>query len=99
MKALTDEFAFKTLLNLDTPTHLRNNELENEAKKFFSDSGLQDAVQKIRNLFHSKKEALIHGDLHTGSALVKNKDVRVRYPSLTGMEKCIDCNIYSLPIN
>lgn len=50
------------------------------AAKLRSDPALKRAASEMKFAFRSKSEALIHGDLHTGSVMVTENDTRVIDP-------------------
>lgn len=69
-----DEPYFDAPLNRFTP------ELEPMAQKLKQDTPLKDAVQEMKWHFMTQAEALVHGDLHTGSVMVTEKDTRAIDP-------------------
>jgi 5-methylthioribose kinase len=54
--------------------------LDAEKKAFERDSALKVAAQALKYRFMTSAQALIHGDLHTGSIMVTLKDTRVIDP-------------------
>lgn len=52
-------------------------ELDAWAKAFREDIELKTAVARHRNAFLSNRQALLHGDLHSGSVMVTEDDTRV----------------------
>jgi 5-methylthioribose kinase len=62
-------------------SHERNRwttpQLDGIAAEFRSDPALKLAVSRLKLKFLSAAEALIHGDLHTGSVMVTESDTRV----------------------
>jgi 5-methylthioribose kinase len=52
-------------------------QLDAIAAEFRADSELKLAVSRLKNKFLHSAEALIHGDLHTGSIMVTEDDTRV----------------------
>ncbi len=52
-------------------------QLDAIAAEFRVDAALKLAVSRLKNKFLHSAEALIHGDLHTGSIMVTEKDTRV----------------------
>jgi 5-methylthioribose kinase len=55
-------------------------QLDDIALKFRQDTALKLAVQELKNKFLNNAEALLHGDLHTGSVMVTQNDTRVIDP-------------------
>jgi 5-methylthioribose kinase len=54
--------------------------LDREKRAFERDSALKVAAQALKYRFMTSAEALIHGDLHTGSIMVTEEDTRVIDP-------------------
>jgi 5-methylthioribose kinase len=55
-------------------------ELDGLAAAFRADAPLKVAVQELKWAFLTRGEALLHGDLHTGSVMVTDTDTRVIDP-------------------
>ena len=55
-------------------------ELDGLAAAFRADAPLKVAVQELKWAFLTRGEALLHGDLHTGSVMVTESDTRVIDP-------------------
>jgi 5-methylthioribose kinase len=55
-------------------------ELDGLAAAFRADAPLKVAVQELKWVFLTRGEALLHGDLHTGSVMVTEADTRVIDP-------------------
>jgi 5-methylthioribose kinase len=55
-------------------------QLDSLATAFTQDSALKIAVQELKYAFLTRGEAMIHGDLHTGSIMVTESDTRVIDP-------------------
>jgi 5-methylthioribose kinase len=49
-------------------------ELDEAVRALYVDTELLEAAAALRSAFHSREEALIHGDLHTGSVMVGTRD-------------------------
>ena len=47
------------------------------ARSLRTDSALRRAVAELRFAFKTRDEALLHGDLHSGSVMIKDGDVRI----------------------
>lgn len=50
--------------------------LDGYAKRFREDGDLKVAINRLKRSFLSSTEALLHGDLHTGSVMVTEEDTR-----------------------
>jgi 5-methylthioribose kinase len=59
--------------------------LDDLAAEFRGDNELKGAVSRLKLKFMSSPEALIHGDLHTGSVMVTEVDTRVIDPEFAFM--------------
>jgi 5-methylthioribose kinase len=60
--------------------HERNryaSQLEGVARSLREDAELKAAVARLRNHYLAKPQALLHGDLHSGSVMVAEHDTRV----------------------
>lgn len=55
-------------------------QLDGIAREFREDAALKVAVSRLKLTFLSEAQALIHGDLHTGSVMVTEDDTRVIDP-------------------
>lgn len=49
-------------------------------KEFYNDPKMKYEVAKLKNLFMTKSESMIHGDLHSGSIFVNEKGLKVFDP-------------------
>jgi 5-methylthioribose kinase len=61
-------------MNRNTP------QIDDIAQDFHRDTDLKAAVQEMKWRFQNAPEALIHGDLHTGSVMVTENDTRAIDP-------------------
>lgn len=61
----------------DSPSNRYHPELAPFVLSLQRDRALRTAAAELRYAFRTRDEALIHGDLHTGSVLVGNRDSRV----------------------
>lgn len=79
LSKITDDFIFSKPFSADDPTNHWSVELEGKAHNVHHSPEILDVVRAMHKLFQEKKEALIHGDLHTGSALVgsSGQDIRM----------------------
>jgi 5-methylthioribose kinase len=67
----TDPYRVAELNRWTTP------QLDDIAAEFREDAPLKIAVQELKWMFLSRGEALLHGDLHTGSIMVTSEETRV----------------------
>ncbi|MHA7885440.1 S-methyl-5-thioribose kinase, partial [Nitratireductor rhodophyticola] len=65
---------FEAPMNRHTPG------LDALVKELRSDRDLKVAAQRMKHLFASKAETMVHGDLHSGSVMVTKDDTRVIDP-------------------
>jgi len=70
----TDPYRIAELNRWTTP------QLDDIAAEFREDAPLKVAVQELKWMFRSRGEALLHGDLHTGSIMVTSEQTRVIDP-------------------
>ncbi|MCS4479732.1 phosphotransferase [Clostridium botulinum] len=54
-----------------------NPEIMDEVKDMWGRKDFRLEVTKLKNIFMTKAEALLHGDLHTGSIFITEDDMRV----------------------
>lgn len=77
---LTEDFVFTTAYmehETNDNENVQNNPL---ATEFFSDMRLKEKVLKLKYKFMTQTDALLHGDLHTGSLMVNKDDTYVIDP-------------------
>ncbi|XP_025092220.1 uncharacterized protein LOC112562862 isoform X1 [Pomacea canaliculata] len=74
---LTDTYIFTDPFSRTGESNRWSSLLNSHIESVYGDEELLSIVKKFQKLFHEKKEALIHGDLHTGSAMVRDKDIRM----------------------
>ncbi|KAK7491285.1 hypothetical protein BaRGS_00017556 [Batillaria attramentaria] len=68
---VTDTYFFNNALTPNMPTNHWSPLLNDEVEAMQTDDELLRVTKHMQRLFHEKKEALIHGDMHTGSTMVK----------------------------
>jgi 5-methylthioribose kinase len=73
---VTEELVF-TAPFTDSVSNRYDQELADMAMALRHDKALRTAAAELRYVFRTRDEALIHGDLHTGSVLVGPQDSRV----------------------
>ena len=76
---LTEDFVF-TLAFMDNETNDVNQNLLNEAKELFAQSDFKKNVLKLKYIFMTQSDALLHGDLHTGSIMLNANETYVIDP-------------------
>ncbi|WP_157020201.1 S-methyl-5-thioribose kinase [Mesorhizobium xinjiangense] len=64
----------------DAPMNRHTPELDPLVAELRADRDLKVEAQRMKHLFASKAETLVHGDLHTGSVMVTGEDTRVIDP-------------------
>jgi 5-methylthioribose kinase len=70
---LTEDFVFTTAF-MDHHTNEIDENCKDEAKELFSKMDFKRNVLKLKYIFMTRSDALLHGDLHTGSIMVNEKD-------------------------
>ena len=76
---LTEDFVF-TLAFMEDETNDINPDLRHEAKELFAQSNFKKNVLKLKYIFMTQSDALLHGDLHTGSIMLNSKETYVIDP-------------------
>jgi len=64
----------------DHETNEYETELQQDVEKLWEDQALKLEVAKLKQLFLTKAEALVHGDLHTGSIFADENETKVIDP-------------------
>ncbi|KAL3877376.1 hypothetical protein ACJMK2_035094 [Sinanodonta woodiana] len=77
MVSLTEQYIFTRPFTRGDPTNRCSEGVQGRLDMVYNDQDVMTAVQNFKKLFLEKKEALVHGDLHTGSLMVKGADVRM----------------------
>jgi 5-methylthioribose kinase len=80
---ITAELVFADPYRVAERNRWTSPELDDLAAKVRSDGELKAAAARMGHKFLSSSEALIHGDLHTGSVMVTEDDTRVIDPEFT----------------
>jgi 5-methylthioribose kinase len=73
---VTEELVF-TAPYTGSQSNRFDEEIAEEARALAADRSLRTAVAELRFAFKTRDEALVHGDLHTGSVLVGADDAKV----------------------
>jgi 5-methylthioribose kinase len=76
---LTEDFVF-TLAFMEDETNDINPELLNEAKTLFSDNSFKKNLLELKYIFMTQSDALLHGDLHTGSIMLNQDETYIIDP-------------------
>ncbi len=77
---ITEDLVFTDPYRVATLNRWTSPQLDGVAADFRNDAALKIAVQDLKWKFLSQGEALLHGDLHTGSVMVTQDDTRVIDP-------------------
>lgn len=77
---ITEELVFTDPYRVAELNHWTTPQLDEVAAEFREDARLKIAVQELKWMFLSRGEALLHGDLHTGSIMVTLEQTRVIDP-------------------
>jgi 5-methylthioribose kinase len=73
---LTEDLVF-TAPYVDSPSNRYDEALTGLAEEIRGDLGLRLAVAELRAAFITRADALVHGDLHSGSVLIRGDEVRI----------------------
>ncbi len=82
--AITEDLVFSAPY-IDVPSNDVEEHLTEEAAALRRDGELLQAVAALRHQFRTRAEALIHGDLHTGSVMVSPAGTRMIDPEFAFM--------------
>ena len=76
---LTEDFVC-TFPYMENETNYIEPMCEEEARSLFEDMAFKERVLKLKYIFMTQSDALLHGDLHTGSVMVNEKETFVIDP-------------------
>ncbi len=76
---LTEDFVF-TFPYMQNETNHIEPECEEEARELFGDYAFKERVLGLKYIFMTKTDGLLHGDLHTGSIMVDERETFVIDP-------------------
>jgi 5-methylthioribose kinase len=76
---LTEDFVF-TLPFMEDATNDINPDLLEEAKTLFNQNDFKKSLLKLKYVFMTQTDALLHGDLHTGSIMLNQEESYVIDP-------------------
>lgn len=77
MVALTEAFIFTRPFIKEDETNRCCPEVAEKLDLIYGDEKVLSVAREMKQIFTQKKECLIHGDLHTGSVMVKSTDCRI----------------------
>jgi len=77
---ITEDLIFTDPYRIAPDNRWTSPQLDDIARAFCEDDDLKIAISRLKLKFMSSAEALIHGDLHTGSLMVTADDTRVIDP-------------------
>lgn len=77
MVTLTQQFVFTRPFTKNDETNKCSPEVSEILDSVYGDGTVLSAAKDMLQIFLQKKECLIHGDLHTGSIMVKGTDARI----------------------
>ena len=76
---LTEDFVF-TLAFMKDETNDINPEIQEEAESLFNENTFKKNLLELKYIFMTKSDALLHGDLHTGSIMLNSDETYVIDP-------------------
>jgi 5-methylthioribose kinase len=77
---ITEDLIFTDPYRVADKNRWTTPELDGLAKRFAEDAELKVAITELKAKFLTSAEALIHGDLHTGSIMVNQRETKVIDP-------------------
>lgn len=80
LSKITEDLVFTDPYRIVEMNRWTTPQLDSIATAFRTDAPLKVAVQELKYIFLTRGEALIHGDLHTGSIMVTETETRVIDP-------------------
>jgi 5-methylthioribose kinase len=79
LRKLTENFVF-TFPFMPHKTNRVHSNLQQQAEALWADASFKKNVLQLKNIFMNKTEALLHGDLHTGSIMLNAEETFVIDP-------------------
>jgi 5-methylthioribose kinase len=76
---LTEDFVF-TFAYMQNETNEIDKNLKKEANNLFNQMDFRENILKLKYIFMTKSDALLHGDLHTGSIMINQKETFIIDP-------------------
>jgi 5-methylthioribose kinase len=77
---ITEDLVFTDPYRISPGNRWTSPQLDDEAAAFQADAPLKAEVQQLKLKFLTSAEALVHGDMHTGSIMVTDTDTRAIDP-------------------
>jgi 5-methylthioribose kinase len=77
--AITEDLVFTSPFSVSASNRIPP-ELEGQASRLREDRAVRREAARLRFVFKTRAEAIVHGDLHTGSVMVTQDDTRVIDP-------------------
>jgi len=76
---ITEDFVFTNPF-MESPDNRWNGEIDEQVQALRADPALKVEIAELKDGFLARTQALIHGDLHTGSVMLNLEDTRVIDP-------------------
>ena len=83
MVAITAEYVFTNPFQQANPLNKHDALLDKAVQELRNDTTALDRAAQLKRLFLESKECLCHGDLHTGSVMVKGQSAKVSLYSVS----------------
>ncbi|XP_071108304.1 methylthioribose kinase-like [Haliotis cracherodii] len=74
---IREQLLFTSPFTPGDPSHQCSDAVKARLDWLYGDQEVLRAAAEMKRVFLEKKEALVHGDLHTGSIMVKDKDAKI----------------------
>ena len=78
MVSITEHYIFIKPYHYDDPTNKHHPLLNEKVEELRADKEACQQAEEMRRLFLESQQCLCHGDLHTGSVMVKDRQPKVR---------------------
>ncbi|WP_186576962.1 S-methyl-5-thioribose kinase [Aquibacillus kalidii] len=76
MCKITEDFIF-TFPFIENPMNNYSDRIQDVVEEIYQDRELHNEIKKLKQIFMTEKQALIHGDLHTGSIMIKQNEMKI----------------------
>ena len=77
MVSITEQYVFAKPFSRDDPTNRNDPLLDEEAERLRSDARCCQRAEHMKKLFLENCDCFCHGDLHTGSVMIKDGQPKV----------------------